>query len=73
MFSPVPITMKAWPETTQGGDNSALIWMDHVNDLTFGKGRNANVYGMIREYPDKTNLIRYTESDRKVTGKIYPQ
>ena len=42
-----------------GVDNSALIWMDYVNDVTFGEGKNANLYQEIGKYADKANLIRY--------------
>lgn len=56
-----------------GVDNSALIWMDRVNGVTLGKGKDANTFQNIGKYANKSNLIRYTGNSKNVAGEIFPQ
>jgi len=56
-----------------GVDNSALIWMDYVDGVTLGAGKDANVYQNIGKYADKAHLVRFTENAEHVKGEVYPK
>ena len=54
-----------------GVDNSALVWIDHADGVTFGDGKNANFYRNSGKYADKSNLIRSTDNTQNIRGEIY--